>query len=147
MKIDGVHRTGSGGPVKKKKPGGSADGSFSVLLETDESPGVAGMSGTQALAPMSSLLALQEADDTLEKRRERVNYGETLLNYLESLQLGLLNGSVEPGLVRQMTTEVRAMHTISDDPVLETILEQIEVRAEVELAKLQQAASRPRRKT
>ena len=95
--------------------------------------------GVSALGSLDALIALQEVDGALARRRRAVGRAGRLLDELESLKLSLLDGDIsEPGLHR-LAAAVREQREATQDPRLEALLDQIEARAAVELAKLEVA--------
>jgi hypothetical protein len=87
---------------------------------------------------LSVVLAVQEsADSTQGRARQRARErGLKMLDYLEEVRLGLLLGIVPRDKLEQLAQMVRAKREQVDDPVLTAILDDIELRAAVELAKL-----------
>ncbi len=95
----------------------------------------------QSAAPASSLmglLAVQAAGDSLERRRRAVRRGRNILDTLDELKLALLSGAVTPGRLDVLKAQLGQRADYAEDPELADILAQIELRAEVELAKLAQ---------
>ena len=118
-------------------PGG---GDFSSVLH-DEAAAAGGhgaVGGSVGLGGVSSVLALQGAPDSTERRaRQRaVERGETMLDKLEEIRLGLLLGTIPQSRLEQLAHLVRAQRELVNDPKLTAILDEIELRAAVELAKL-----------
>jgi hypothetical protein len=88
---------------------------------------------------MSTVLALQETPDATTRSRARQRAkerGSLMLDQLEELRLGLLLGTVPLAKLESLAQLVRAKREQIDDPKLLAILDEIEVRAAVELAKL-----------
>jgi hypothetical protein len=87
---------------------------------------------------VSSVLALQGTPDSTERRaRQRaLERGETMLDKLEEIRLGLLLGTIPQSRLEQLAHLVRAQRELVNDPKLTAILDEIELRAAVELAKL-----------
>lgn len=137
MRIEGQKRTAS---VRKSgtAKGGSASTGFSVSGGAEETPSNAPMSSLQAgqdVSGLDALLALQAVDDPLLAKKKAVKRGRSLLDTLEALKLDLLAGEVGEGrLQRLMALLAEARQTV--DPNLQQVVEDIELRARVELAKL-----------
>jgi hypothetical protein len=83
-------------------------------------------------------LALQGAPDSTERqaRRRAVQRGDAMLDDLDEIRLGLLLGAIPRARLEQLAQLVRARREQVDDPKLMAILDEIELRAAVELAKL-----------
>jgi len=95
------------------------------------------------LAPLTSLgavLAVQAVDDPLGGRRRARERGDRLLDALEDLRLALIEGRLPAKKLAALQHLVSDQRGRADDPRLEAVLGEIELRAAVELAKLEQAA-------
>lgn len=91
-------------------------------------------------APMSSvgaLLALQEVADPLTGKRRARERGRRLLDALDEVRVGLLTGSIPPSVLGELARLVGEARDQVDDPGLTAVLDEIDLRAQVELAKLQ----------
>ncbi|MHB8283892.1 MAG: flagellar assembly protein FliX [Caulobacteraceae bacterium] len=108
---------------------GEAEGSAAA------SPARAGSLG--AVSTLDALLTLQEVLGPLERKRRAVRRASEILNALEGLRLNLLEDG--PSSIRDVLTQlqrsVRETRDHTDDPALESVLEEVELRAAVELAK------------
>ena len=62
--------------------------------------------------------------------------GQTLLEKLEEIRDGLLMGYISRDRLIEISRQVKDNRYQSDDPRLQEILSEIELRVEVELAKL-----------
>jgi len=116
---------------------GRAGGFAQVLSEETVVP--SSVSGSGAIAAVDALFALQEVPDPTERRRQARRRGEELLDRLDELRLGLLNGWLPRGQIERLAELARTRRERSDDPRLNEILAEIELRALVELAKLEAA--------
>ncbi|PWR19791.1 flagellar assembly protein FliX [Zavarzinia compransoris] len=134
MKIDGSGRIGGPGPTGARRGARSGDGSFS-LGGTGEAEAAAAPAGVGPLGGISALFALQEVDADGERKRA-ARRGNDLLDRLEELRLGLLLGHVSRDRLEDMLALVRSRQEQFTDPRLAAVLADIELRAEVELAKL-----------
>ena len=131
MRIEGNHRpTGATKGAGRSTLGGS---SFSVDSGTT-------VRETQSSAPASvspaidSLLALQSVEDPLLSKKKALRRGNALLDTLEGIQADLLVGRVGEGRLNRLMALVTQMRERCD-PKLEALLDDIELRARVELAK------------
>ena len=116
----------------------ASNGGFAAALhEESTAPGHA-VGGSVGLSGISTVLALQGAPDATERRtRQRaIERGDAMLDDLEEIRLGLLLGSIPRARLEQLGQMVRARREQVDDPKLTAILDEIELRAAVELAKL-----------
>lgn len=71
----------------------------------------------------------------MERRRRAIRRGGGLLDRLEALKLALLNGEAGESAVETLGRAMREERPIEDDSALNSLLEQIDLRAAVELAK------------
>jgi hypothetical protein len=95
--------------------------------------------GVSSLGSVDALIALQEVDSALGRRRRAVGRAGRLLDELEALKLSLLDGDISETGLRRLAAAVREQREATSDPRLEAVLDQIEARAAVELAKLEVA--------
>jgi hypothetical protein len=87
-----------------------------------------------AATGIDALLALQAVDDPLLAKRKAVRRGSALLDALAAAQADLLTGEVGEGRLNQMMALVtQAREAI--DPELDALIDDIELRVRVELAK------------
>jgi class II flagellar assembly regulator FliX len=115
-------------------------GGFAAALQEEGSAagGSGAVGGSVGLSGVSTILALQGAPDSTERRaRQRaIQRGDAMLDDLEQIRLGLLLGAIPRARLEQLAQLVRARREQVDDPRLIAILDEIELRAAVELAKL-----------
>jgi hypothetical protein len=96
---------------------------------------------TAPLANVEGLLAVQSVDpdgghSSPEERKRRAQKGIDILDRLEELRRGLLMGAVPKDRLTDLARIVREKRERGADPVISRLLDEIELRAEVELAKL-----------
>lgn len=127
---------------RKSKSSGAAPGQFAKHLDSAAAgEGASEGAAAEAAAPASavgSLLAVQAMSDApdREARRRQIERGEVILDKLDSLRIGLLEGRVPEGTLAELARTVRERREDVGDPRLASVLDEIELRAEVELAKL-----------
>lgn len=124
----------TGSKVKKTSSGES----FSAYLNKVSQPENTPVSGVGALSGADVLLAAQMVDEEDERklRQKVVERGKSLLEKLEEIRNALLIGSISKERLLEISRYVKEHHFTSDDPRLEEIIAEIELRVEVELAKL-----------
>lgn len=103
--------------------------------------GVAGaaptaVSATGAVATLEALMALQQEDGPLERRRRAVGRAGSMLDLLDEVKMSLLDGEPTAAALERLTRAVRSERAQTGDAALEGVLDEIETRAQVELAKL-----------
>lgn len=118
------------------RPGGSG---FSAHLQTESTADPAPVADTPELIGLDALLALQEvsADPVGERRQALQRHGEAILDQLDRLRTDLLVGGVSQSQLVALTQRLRARPPSTGDERLDAVLGEIELRAEVEMAKLQ----------
>ena len=136
MIVEGPKRTGATGKTEKaKKTGGTASSSFSEFLteagEVDAPAAAVPVAGVNLFA---ALQAAEHATDQ-EQRRQAVTHADDLLNDLEDLRIGLLLGSYTLNQLRNLANRVSHQRTKISDAQLLSLLDDIQLRAAVELAK------------
>lgn len=100
----------------------------------------------QVLAPagiavIDGLLAVQEVenDPQQESRRQALRHGAEVLQQLDDLRHDILAGRVPEVRLRALASTLASRIAVAADPDLAAVLEEIHLRAEVELAKLDPA--------
>lgn len=139
MKIDPTQvRPAATRRVGAAQPAGSSGFAAALHEEGASTAGSGAVGGTVGLSGVSTVLALQGAPDSTERRaRQRaIQRGDSMLDDLEQIRLGLLLGAIPRARLEQLAQLVRARREQVDDPKLMAILDEIELRAAVELAKL-----------
>ncbi len=136
MKIDQPGQVRSSGAARRgDKTAGAKPGEFQRFL--DQTGGPSGVSAGQSLGSVDALLAAQSVDTVDDQgRRQATQRGEDILDKLEEIRQALLGGSLSAAQVQSMAALVRAKRATIADPRLSEILDEIELRAEVEIAKL-----------
>jgi len=95
-----------------------------------------GTAAAVPLASMDALLALQGDTDPGERRRRSIQRGHDLLDALDRLKAALLSGRVPTADLRTIAARIAERQDLTGDPRLDDILSHIELRAQVEMAKL-----------
>jgi hypothetical protein len=140
MKITGPNGTGSATGPRSARPSG---GSGFRLPEAGEAAGATSPGAVSRLAGVmgvDALLALQDVGGPLERRRRAVRRAGRILDVLDEVKMALLGGDLSLGQLDRLRRAVRDERALTDDPKLESLLDEIEIRAAVEIAKLEQAA-------
>ena len=137
MKIDANIKTGAAGSVKKNKaPSGGA--SFSSHIGSLEEEGAtSSASALNSLNSVNSLFALQEVSEDFDGNAKSQKKAFEMLDYLEDIRLGLLTGDISVDLLNRLGDLTKNWREKYTDPKLQSIIEEIELRSAVELAKLE----------
>ena len=96
----------------------------------------------RTLGGIDALIALQGLEDLPERRRRGLKRGRHALDALDALKLALLAGIADSRALASLTVAASALGESSGDPGLDSVLAEIALRAEVELAKLGLASDR-----
>jgi hypothetical protein len=119
--------------------GGNAVGGTRFTLDQGSPTAKAeGAAPAAILGGLEALIAIQSEDTTKERRRRGVRRGQGLLDLLDELKIALLAGNLPADLQLRLSMAMRD-ESFSGDPRLDSILEGIDLRAAVELAKLRKA--------
>jgi len=143
MKIDRTGPALPAAPVKRSEKAGRTQSSkFSQHLKSGQES-VAGVAGAAPMSTVEGLLALQEVEDstTGQSRSRARKWGNDVLDGLERLRIGIITGVVPKAELERIAASVERQRAHTDDPALEAILDEIELRAKVELAKLEREGS------
>jgi hypothetical protein len=135
MRIYGPNGTTLGSPsanVRKTSSGGFA------LPDTTSAPETRAAAAPKATASIDALLAMQGIEDPVERRKRSVQRGRGALDVLDELKIGLLSGNFDASTVSRLRDAAASLKSSSGDAGLDALLAEIELRVEVELAKVGQ---------
>lgn len=135
MRIEGPNRTGPVGRAASKA--GAGGEGFSVQGKGEAQAAAAATTGLQ-VAALDSLLALQEASEPLTGKRRAVRRATDMLDLLDEMKIGLLAGSISRNTLSRLSTLVTERRNDFHEPGLQAVIDEIDLRAQVELAKLEQ---------
>ena len=114
------------------------EGGFSLGAAAGASAGAGAAAAPASLAGLDAVLLLQaEADTPRERRRRTARRGHDLLDGLDRLKAALLGGRVAGHELRAVAARLAERSGLSGDPRLDGLMAEIELRAAVELAKLE----------
>src|SRR5476651_176049 len=125
----------------RRKPSVVSGGSSFAVSDSAE-PHAHIVAGPGPIAALDSILALQDMGDPTDGRSKGLKHGEQLLEILDSVRDGLLAGGIPRTILNKLAVAVTRRHDVFADPKLQDVLDQIELRAHVELAKLEQMDKR-----
>ncbi len=139
MKIDGSRPVTPAHKRAAKKTGDS------TTFETSQSGGASrassagGMGQASAVNSVDALLALQGDRDERTPGERAAGRAFTLLDLLDDIKIGLLDGGIPRGKLTQLIRALGSERETTGDNRLEGLLDEVEVRARVELAKHESA--------
>jgi hypothetical protein len=132
MRISGPNGTSLGsqtGNIRRTSSSGFA------LPDATSTPETRAPVAPKAAASIDALLAMQGIEDPVERRKRSVQRGKSALDVLDDLKIGLLSGNFDASTVSRLRDAAVNLKSSSGDPGLDTVLSEIELRVEVELAK------------
>lgn len=130
-----LNRANSNSKVKKNK---SSQVDFSGYLNKAEQGG-----DVEQQAPLSSvdsidtILSLQGTDPEKRKKQTIVKSAEKLIHELDQLRKSILANNVSLSDIKRIQTRLSEIEDTVNDPKLMDIVNDIKLRAEVELAKVE----------
>ncbi|MGF1474016.1 MAG: flagellar assembly protein FliX [Geminicoccaceae bacterium] len=143
MRIQGYSRP-DGRKRKRPAASGGVDGSrFSLPAGTTaENEAVEENQAPAAMTSLTSILAAQDVSqqETADDRGRR--HGGQALDELHQIRMALLDGELSTGVVQRLTALLDRCREPVDDPKLAAALNEVRLRAAVELAKLDRARAR-----
>lgn len=134
MRIDGTSNRNSIGRPTGSQTKGQGGAVFRPAMATSTKPSAPNV----PMAPTSgieAILALQGVDNQKEKKRQAVRHGQSLLDTLEEVKADLLVGNIGEGRLNKLLALVTRSRQQAD-PDLDALIDDIDLRARVELAKL-----------
>jgi hypothetical protein len=123
------------------RAGGRVAGGFSVSQSASagEAAQVGPTASVTGVNSIDALLALQSVGGPLERRRRALGRAGRMLDVLDDVKVALLDGEVSPNALDRLMVAIREEREDTEDVKLEGVLDEIEMRAAVEMAKLEGA--------
>jgi hypothetical protein len=116
---------------------------FSLDAAPETPAQTSGTTAATTLAGLDAVLLLQTETETPQQRRRRAaQRGHDLLDGLDRLKAAILGGRVAAQELRAVATRLAERNGTSGDPRLDGLMAEIELRAAVELAKLESRRGR-----
>jgi hypothetical protein len=113
----------------------AASGTFS-LNEGEPQRAASSPSGLRTVGGIDALIALQGLEDPTERRKRGVKRGRLALDALDELKIGLLGGTLSETTLNRLKAAAGGLRDGSGDDGLDAVLGDIELRVEVEIAKM-----------
>jgi hypothetical protein len=133
MKIDRPNSIAGASSARRGERASSArPGEFARFL--DSTGGPADVNAARPVSSMSTVLAAQMVDPDQE-RKQAMQRGQDILDRLDELRHALLLGTLSMGQILGVLNQIRTRKATVADPNLRELLDEIELRAEVEIAK------------
>jgi hypothetical protein len=133
MRVNGTNGTTVASASATAKRAGGAGG---FTLSESNAPQTASPAiALRTVSGIDALIALQGIEDPLERRRRAVKHGRRALDALDELKLALLSGTLESSALLRLKAVAADLKDGSGDEKLDQVLNEIELRVAVELAK------------
>tara|TARA_B000000557_G_scaffold228323_1_gene199815 strand:+ start:141 stop:551 length:411 start_codon:yes stop_codon:yes gene_type:complete len=134
MKVDPARRTNVSNTKRSKGTVKSTDLAFTSVLDaelrTEQSTANLKVSTVDALLPVESATA--DSD-----RKQASSRATQILDRLEDIRQGLLVGAISKPRLEELAGTIKETRASALDPVMSDILDEIELRAKIELAKFE----------
>jgi len=131
MRVQGGDGIGSGVPPAARRAAGSG---FALPNPATSLP-PSSATALSAAPAVGALLALQTVDRGGESRRRAIARGRNILDSMDLLKLGLLEGLLSGDALARLRTLLADNAPSTGDTVLDSLMAEVELRAAVELAK------------
>jgi hypothetical protein len=112
-----------------------ATGGFAVS-EAEAAKTAVPAAALRTIGGIDALIALQGQDDPAERRRSAVKRGRIALDALDDLKIEVLAGTLGPSTLLRLRSATTDLRSASGDAALDSVLAEIELRVEVEIAKM-----------
>jgi Class II flagellar assembly regulator len=128
---------GSNGAALATAPAGARRaGSGTFSLGEQQAPRNAAAAGSlRAISTVDALIALQGVEDPTARKKRAVKKGRNALDVLDTLKLGLIDGSVDQSTLARLKVAAEGLDEASGDAGLDAVMGEIDLRVAVELAK------------
>lgn len=126
--------------AKPKTSGKSTSGASFSVSGTGPTAPAKSAGAVRSLAAVDALVSIQEVPDATARRARAIARAESVLEVLEEIKIALLSGSLPRSRVAKLTKLVQDLRSEDEDEGLSQVLDEIDLRARVELAKLEKAA-------
>ncbi len=141
MKVTNTSGAGSAtGTGKARSAGGGQGFQLPGVGGANAAPAASGVSSLSPLMNVGALLALQDVGGPTERKRKAVRRASRMLDALDEMKMNLLSGEPTQESLGRLQEAIRDQRENTEDPRLEELLNEIETRAAVELAKLEYAS-------
>ncbi|MXN63715.1 flagellar assembly regulator FliX [Stappia sp. GBMRC 2046] len=119
----------------RRRPASGSAFAPTVSDETAQAAPAPSAGGGATVTSLSAVLALQSVEDATSGRKRALRHGNDLLDALENLKVELLGGKVAADRLERLMAMLKSRRP-GDDADVEAVVDEIELRARVELAKL-----------
>jgi hypothetical protein len=135
MRVIGPNASAVATPSSKSRRAASTGG-FALESEETAQSTAAPAAALRTIGGIDALIALQSEDEPAGRRKRAVTRGRVALDALDELKHALLAGALEPATLLRLRSVASELKGDSGEPGLDSVLKEIELRVEVEIAKL-----------
>ncbi len=135
MRVTQTRRSTAAQTARGARRAGPGEGQFQ-LPQGQATTRRAEVSGPAPVSGVDTIIALQAIEEPSDRRRKAVKTGGRILDLLDKLKIDLLSGQISASDLDALKTTIGRQLSLAVDPDLNDILKQIDLRARVELAKL-----------
>lgn len=139
MRIPGVHDKQPAERSRAARRTAASDPAFGRLLaEATAAHDAPASAPLGAASAADAMLRIQEVDTATDRRARgrAIRHADALIDQLTELQADLLVGAIPVARLQALTAMLRVPRESLDDARLNDLIDEIQLRAEVELAKL-----------
>ncbi len=137
MRVDGRSIIQPNATPSANRAGAAGQGFSLPSAAKPEQPQKSGPArAAHSAIPLDTLIAVQAREDDTERRKRHAKRGREMIDGLDRLKAALLSGRVPLGELERLKAMLAERREASGDPRLDEIIDQIELRVAVELAKL-----------
>lgn len=138
MRVEGPRASDNVRKGEKARKSGAASSDFKSFLD-GEAEGAGEAASAPGVGGIGALIAAQAAEDPLEgraRKRMQARAGQ-VLDALDGVHRGLLSGRLSTQDMERVAASVAAQREKIADPALSGLLDEVDLRAKVELAKME----------
>ena len=139
MKVDQTRRNSLAGVKRSSGSRGVESSDFDSLLISEQK--IDSVAASNRISSVDAVVALQEITGDNTDERGAKNRANLILDKLEDIRMGLLVGQIPKSNLEDLSKILIVARENSIDANLLEIIEDIELRAKIELAKLEMTTS------
>ena len=135
MKVDQTRRNSLPGVKPSSGSRGVKSSNFDSLLISEQK--IDPVASTNRISSVDAVVGMQEITDDNKDERGAKNRANQILDKLEDIRMGLLLGEIPKSNLEELSKVLKVARENSVDSKLLEIIDDIELRAKIELAKLE----------
>jgi MoaA/NifB/PqqE/SkfB family radical SAM enzyme len=135
MKVDQTRRNSLPGVKPSSGSRGVKSSNFDSLLISEQK--IDPVASTNRISSVVAVVVMKEITDDTKDERGAKNRANLILNKLEDIRMGLLLGEIPKSNLEELSKVLKVARENSVDTKLLEIIDDIELRAKIEIAKLE----------